>query len=1315
MGLISWIKNKHYDNKLARANKQVAKANYPEAEEMFLSLLGKQSQAVVDLASLYVKRASDVQSQIDALNKIVALNQYVNEDNKTGYNVVLSNYLNTLETKAATLFKDEHYANAVMLIDALRPHLRTTAFDKKVSQYHAYYAFSQSLVMPDYEQKLSVVVRNLKQYEKDCLNDILYFIQHYELKHQYVRAISLISPFLSTFPTLKDTAIKFIVQVVEGKDFDKSNYIKITEFVTDLELSQDAATELVRLSNEEADKKNYKLSVLYDSFAAEFFANDNRFNFNRCIHIAEDIRLRNATNEVNALFSFANQQKLTAQQIATLKEIIKAMIASIVSNHATFIKAETHAKDFATALITLDDIDYLLTTCYQLYNAGCNLIKPFLVQQKKKFIKSQIEQQNYERAEAGAKSMIGIDEEAETLIAETYYAESMQADDAEAQLRIYFQIVKLVDTEKVLSSFDSKKDKILSELAQLAKTEYEQGNTEQAYVILDIISRQTRYWLELYIALRTEDNKKLNTLTRQIKHLEESLQVLIENVPDLSIYETQYLHDFWTYYKSLIQKKAQSQPKDKAIDNLKQLREKLQQYLHTNLNSTLVSEITLQLVKLEWMLACELEAEQDYDKAITLYEDAKAENIAAYTGRSELRLLICYVKADKMNETLRDRAKTALLSIKSHEKLKEDLAYRLGLHLLKLMRADEAEHLFTTYLGEHNAELIKLCQIVRIQRANSIVEGFNNNLKRIENNTMSASEAENFISNIGHSPDYYDAEKTLGKKDLFGSYTSLIKNYILKKNFDEENYVAVVNDLFQETSCLNDIVAFRNLATAALGAIENKQANGHIELYISLILTAIYTDSLFIKSLEHTSWDDPYTFTLRDCFGGTDTSDYDDIPDNINDDVPTDKNISIREVQKTLLTRLEIAVRENYSDFETFLNEQKTALDTLVELKLDQSCTIICPYLAHDNREAWNSVKTAFDYELQQNYGNEERVIALGVEYGFTDEIYQKYKEAKTKAEQCKQTLKGNLTSIKTTFQHTKLSSVREYDELFASLKAAVSSDMNNAIHAKADYRQFIDKYEVICKAVNESSLSFAFAQYANGEIVHRLNDETMKLRDGALLLTRIYLIAPSSVQVKENLQGVLRNLLQEIEEHGYQADKTALANIQSIANSTIKSFIDDAQIQAQLSVIVDKVNANKMSKYDALKKVYALYNQKSSDKRICENLVTLCDMCIMEYIVQDDYKSSSVETILDQLNNNKSNMFNICATKLANEYRKIWNQLPLQTQMLIQQGYTYTGSTLNSKGLALKKGLGYYKKLGNITDTDSISSLFGRLGRRPF
>lgn len=1311
MGLISWIKNKYYDNKLAYANKQVAKHNFSKAEELLTSLLGKQTQAVVDLSSLYVQRVTTVQSQVDTLNKIVALKQYVTDTNREGYTKVLSDYISTLQSNAAQLFDKKHYADAVIIIESLRPHIHTADFETQISRYYAYHTFSQSLIMPDYEQNLSATIRHLKQYESSCLDDMQSFIKQYAEKQQYVRAISLLTPFLSAYPQLKNTAINLIVQVIKGKDFDKSDYHKLSEFVTDLGLSQDAAAELVRLSNEAATHKDYKTAVLYDSFAAEFLT-DNNFNHNRCLHIADDICQRIATKEVSNLLYLAKQLKLSEQQIQVLKSKIREMIAVIVGNHNTFIRTASDVNDFTSALSALDNTDYLLTTCHQLYTNGCTLIKTFLVQQKKQFIRQQIEEHNFDRAETEAQSIVGIDDEAETLIAETYYAKSMQADDAEAELHIYFEIVTLIDTGKILPSFDSKKDKILTELAQLAKSEYEQGNNEKAYSILDVISHQPKYWLELYITLRTEDNKKLNTLTRQIKHAEESIQVLIEKVPDLNTYETKYVLDFWTYYKSLIQKKTQSQPKDKAIDNLKQLRENLKQYLHPNLNNNYISEITQQLVKLEWALACEYEAEQEYDKAITLYENIKTESIAAYSGRSELRSLICYTKADKMDEALRSRAKDALASIKSHEKLKEDLAYRLGLHLLKLLRADEAEHLFTTYLGEHNSDLLRLCQVVRIQWANSIIRNFNNELQRIENNSMSSSEAQNLIADIVHSPDYPKTEKIIKRPGIFENYAKSINQYRFKKCFEEEAYADVVDALVGQYQFINDSVAFRNIATAALGAIENKQAGNNAELCISICLTAISTDLLFIKSLEHTSWDDPYTFTLQDCFGGTDTSDYDDIPDNINDNEPTDKNISIREVQKTLLTRLEVAVRDNYPDYESFLNEQKNALDTLVELKLDKSCTIICPFLASKNKDAWNSVKDAFDYELQQNYGNEEKVIALGVQYGFSDDIYQKYKNAKTKADQCKQALKGNITTIKTAF--SRLSVIREYEELFASLKAAVSSDMNKAIQAKTDYKQFIDKYEVICKAVNENSLSFAFAQYANGEIVHRLNDESMKLRDGALLLTRVYLVSPSSVQVKENLQGVLRNLIQEIEEHGDQADKTALTNIQSIANPTITSFIEDAQVQAQLSVIVDKVNNNSMQKHVALAKVYNLYCQNSSNNRICQNLATLCDMCIMEYVIGQKTYKSQVINILDQLKQNRSSTFRTFSSTFSKSYNTIWKQLDIETKLLLQVGSLGTTS-LNSQGYALKEGLEYYKILGNIPNSDLTSSLLSGLDRRPF
>jgi hypothetical protein len=60
---------------------------------------------------------------------------------------------------------------------------------------------------------------------------------------------------------------------------------------------------------------------------------------------------------------------------------------------------------------------------------------------------------------------------------------------------------------------------------------------------------------------------------------------------------------------------------------------------------------------------------------------------------------------------------------------------------------------------------------------------------------------------------------------------------------------------------------------------------------------------------------------------------------------------------------------------------------------------------------------------------------------------------------------------------------------------------MNEDIKSKMDYKKFIDVYEIVCKAFNEAPLSLAFSNYANGEVVHRLNDDSMKEREGAVLL----------------------------------------------------------------------------------------------------------------------------------------------------------------------------------------------------------------------
>ena len=62
------------------------------------------------------------------------------------------------------------------------------------------------------------------------------------------------------------------------------------------------------------------------------------------------------------------------------------------------------------------------------------------------------------------------------------------------------------------------------------------------------------------------------------------------------------------------------------------------------------------------------------------------------------------------------------------------------------------------------------------------------------------------------------------------------------------------------------------------------------------------------------------------------------------------------------------------------------------------------------------SIKTAFDYEVSQDYGNKEDVLCLGVKYGYLDDEYFSYENATRIVERCKNSISGNVTSIRSAF-----------------------------------------------------------------------------------------------------------------------------------------------------------------------------------------------------------------------------------------------------------------------------------------------------------
>ena len=185
-------------------------------------------------------------------------------------------------------------------------------------------------------------------------------------------------------------------------------------------------------------------------------------------------------------------------------------------------------------------------------------------------------------------------------------------------------------------------------------------------------------------------------------------------------------------------------------------------------------------------------------------------------------------------------------------------------------------------------------------------------------------------------------------------------------------------------------------------------------------------------------------------------------------------------------------------------------------------------------------------------------------------------------------------------------------------------------------------------------------------------------------------------------------------EQNNSSADRTAVNNALLSTGNTFKSTVEDARVQASLSVIVDKVNSGSMAKDKALKEVYELYKKNPNNDRICENLVTLCDICIMEYIIADKWGASSVKSILDSLNNNKSAGFNRHKGKLAQSYANIWNQLTPENRMLIM-GLGVPGTTLNDKGRALQAGINYFKKLGDVRTSNRLGGLGGLFDDLPF
>ena len=961
------------------------------------------------------------------------------------------------------------------------------------------------------------------------------------------------------------------------------------------------------------------------------------------------------------------------------------------------LKAKKNVKDFYITIIlkyskSFSEVEQSL----DLVNRGLSHVKEDkpsrLLIEKKRLISILIDAGKFDRAETEIKTILGTDEEASTLLAELYYKRAESSKEVDEKSGWLCKVLDVNESHSLHDRFNRCLQESLTSLSDIAKTYCKSGDKENAFGIADRISSYWSHWIPLYVCLREFTKEADPTLNNRIKFDAETLKKIVSNCPSCKDYDSDIFRSLWNGYYSIIIRKSQSQPNDKAIKSLSTLKKAVITYAPVSFVSEKEEEITKLIVKLKWDLANEYEHDLSFTEAIKLYDEVAADKIQSYVNRAELRSLICHVKANDVDAAVETRIYDGL-QLRSYQALREDLAFRFACHLLEHTRPSDAEKLLREFLPDEKF-LLDICENIYVKEAEVKLDEFNQLVKKINDGKMTVAEAVSFKSSLR------DYKKQIAGKltDLskeFAKFVPIIEAYILSKMFEEEAYKDILDKLMQENpNYIEDDTDFRNIAIASLGLVESDITDEAIlKRAIATCLTAIYSDRLFVRSLDYTSWDDKYEFTLDGSLGQTNYDSYDELPENVNFNSPIDNtNIAIKDVQNSLLTRLEASVRKYHPELESFCSNEKDALDKIIELRLDKSYILASPQLCRTLASIRMSIENAFEYELGQDYGNREDVIALGSDYGFSGGEYSEYNKGYNALLFCKSALTSKpAVPVNGAYTPDKVSLIKRYKRLTSDLKSAVGTAMNTDIKDKMDFKAFLNKYEIVCKTVGDTTLSLTCSNYVNGEVVHLLNDDRMELRDGVGYLVRVYNIAPSNIQVKNNLEGVLGSLVHHAEESNSSADRNALQKALRDLNGKFDGTVE-------LPSIVAKLNHKRIKEHTALTQMYNLYLRRTDDAEVCELLVTLVKICIHKYIINDTYSGKAeVRAILNKLKSNRSRTFRDKAKALAAEYLGILKELPPDAQMLMMTGYSIGGTSLNSKGLALKSGLDYMKDLGDV------------------
>ena len=1311
MGIISYFQNLYYDNKLEKAGRLLSEGRYSEAEDMYISLVDKHPFAATKLAEYYLSLSSsvDVRRDISLYKQTVDLkNKGINVYDAPSFDAILMSYVKHLRERSIICFEQGSFNDCVSLTSVLKE----TKFA------------SEDVVILCAEAKIKLLFERItvtKVTSDSFYSLIEAFKGEWAICKARIRA--------------KESTLQFCKQLEASKRYYASNLLLCIILNNSFDPQcLDNAVYIVKGNDSEATPNILKTVVS---------------SYGKQIILRKDVSANDAVSIFMSCWEVSSDDVVVMDVLQSVKDsfLRDALINVIFKKHESYLSLPNLFNNFNKWLYDAFDSVESLKLLEKVHRLGYDVESyytqkahswtskmpyedrlPFLDHVQRLFPDSSLmiedklscaqhflDNNDNEKAITVSDSIIGNCESAKLVKAQAFCNLASEEQDIDRRIE------KLNQAQSSISSYSGSEKKailtrIIDAFVLAAQSYYSGGDIDKSYTLLLGLAQKGYEKAAFAIA-----NLRLHEVKVE-KSIEEKLNKAIDAIGELrrfgisSIVKNPDYQNLWDEKIHLQIEKCKNFDNQSAVKHLESL---IHEIDNAGFDATLIKEkrsiVLKQLIERKYLIARELELANDLSNASNLYKEINVLEAKRTPTLSAIRFIICKLKMQNNSDVLEHRERIYTILRKAaaaYKSEKDDIAYRFALILLKSGEDQEALSVLTEFLPNEDY-LKKACEQGGIIKALAKLDDFNNKLESVKNKTLSSDDAVFFINHILEYAEIIRPVLDLPRTTL-SKYRNTLKNYAIYKLFDEERYDIAFEKMIKEhKDFLDDYTALRNIALICLNMAESKQmTTANFKDVISIWLTAIYQEKLFVKSLDYTSWDDSYTFSLYEAYGHFNEDSMGALPNNVNfDDSDDDNIVFIKDVQRALLDRFEAAISDN-QQYHEFFTSQKDAMDSFIALNLDEKCRLVAPYLAHKDEGLFQDISEALEEDRKQEYDNWEDLLSVGAIYQMPQAIYTDYNKAKSYSENCISAIDSlNSNDVKQAFLVSKIELIKRFKKLYSALKSYSNSKVS-ALSAKdkSVFKNNYSFYLVVCSSLKDTTLSFVFSNYVMQYVVGEVNSNSMKKSSAADYILSIFILDKNNTRVKENLKTLFEMLARDNSIDSSRAVTKILDQIRTIdapLYNQLNKEKEQAKVDKELGDIVEKLTKTKsLSESAALQKLYSLYSSNPNNDAVCEILSQLCVVCIRKYIIDQEYGGSSVKTILEKLKNNMSSTFRGHRGHLKDAYYSFWNQIPADAKLALQ-GYNPNAS-LTSHGRAIKEGLDYFKSLGGVSDSNSLTDIFG-------